>query len=71
MKKAHELQEQARKRVEEFLSSDREAKKDEIEKLHEESKAGLMSLLTDGQKAKWKEMRGEPFKGEFQFGPSK
>ena len=71
MQKAHELQEQARKQVQEYLSSDREAKKGEVEKLHEESRNGLKSLLTDEQKAKWKEMRGEPFKGEFEFGQSK
>jgi hypothetical protein len=28
-----------------------------------------MKLLTDDQKAKWKELTGEPFKGEFRSGP--
>jgi hypothetical protein len=29
----------------------------------------LMSVLSDEQKAKWKELTGEPFQGEIRFGP--
>ena len=29
----------------------------------------IKALLTDDQKAKWKTMTGEPFKGEIRFGP--
>jgi len=28
-----------------------------------------LGLLTADQKTKWKEMTGEPFKGEIRFGP--
>jgi Spy/CpxP family protein refolding chaperone len=31
----------------------------------------LMSVLTADQKVKWKEMAGEPFKGQLHFGPAK
>lgn len=40
-------------------------KMDEMRKAHDEK---LMGLLTDEQKAKWKELTGEPFKGEIRFG---
>jgi eukaryotic-like serine/threonine-protein kinase len=31
----------------------------------------VLKVLTDAQKSKWKEMQGEPFKGEIRFGPSR
>jgi len=67
-KQAHDLQQKARQEVDDLLNaSDREAKKEDVQKLRETSHKRLMELLTDDQKAKWKEMAGEPFKGEFHF----
>ena len=39
------------------------------EELRKSTHEKLMSILTDDQKTKWKEMTGEPFKGQLQFGP--
>ncbi len=63
--KIKEFHKTAHKEVEEVMHSadkaGREAKLEELKKAHRKE---LYSVLTDEQKAKWKEMAGEPFKGK-------
>jgi hypothetical protein len=72
-KKAHELQQEAHKEAQAILRSnkDREVKKEQLEEMRMANRKRLMGLLTDDQKAKWKAMAGEPFKGELNFSPPK
>lgn len=68
-KKAREIQESARKEVRQFLQSKSPAeRKQMIMQVRQANRKRLMSLLTDSQKAVWKELVGQPFKGEFHSG---
>jgi Spy/CpxP family protein refolding chaperone len=66
--KIRELHKAARKEVEEVMHSadkaGREGKMEELKKAHRKE---LYAILTEEQKAKWKEMAGEPFKGKIHF----
>jgi len=66
--KAARYQKEARAEMEELLHSttrqDRHAK---LRELRSTSRKRLMDLLTDDQETKWKEMAGEPFRGELRF----
>jgi hypothetical protein len=67
-KRAKALQLKAREEMEELIhSTSDEKKEEELQELRETSRKRLMSLLSDEQKSKWKEMRGEPMKGEIYF----
>ncbi|HVA46585.1 MAG TPA: hypothetical protein VNH11_09445 [Pirellulales bacterium] len=67
-KRAKELQQEARHEMEELIHSTSDEKKEqELQELRATSRKRLMSLLSDEQKSKWKEMRGEPLKGEIYF----
>jgi hypothetical protein len=46
-----------------------EVKEEKLKELRANSRRRLMSVLTDEQKAKWKEMCGERFTGQLHFGP--
>ena len=67
--KFEEMQKETRKALREILTSsdDRAAKTEKLAKLREENKKKIMAVLTDEQKAKVKEIVGEPFKGEIVF----
>lgn len=69
--KLRELHAEARKEAMETLrSAGGSAIKDEkFHELRTANRKRLMSVLTDEQKAKWKEMAGPPFRGELHFGP--
>lgn len=41
-----------------------------IREMRQSNRKRLMSVLTDEQKTKWKEMAGAPFRGQLHFGPS-
>lgn len=67
-RKAAQLQKEAREEMEELIHTTSDAKKDqELKELRETSRKRLDSLLSEKQKSKWKEMRGEPFKGKITF----
>ena len=69
-KKAQGVQKEARTEMEELIhtahekSVDREKK---LTELRETCRKRLTGILTDEQRAKWKELTGEPFKGKFDF----
>jgi Spy/CpxP family protein refolding chaperone len=46
-----------------------EATMKKVQALRKEAAEKAEKLLTDEQKKKWKELTGEPFKGEIRFGP--
>lgn len=48
---------------------DREAAMKKIQDLNKETGTKIVDLLTDAQKAKWKEMTGKPFTGKIEIGP--
>jgi Spy/CpxP family protein refolding chaperone len=66
--KIKEMHKAAHKEYEEAVhaadKAGREAKFEELRKAHRKE---LLAVLTDDQKAKWKEMAGEPFKGKIHF----
>jgi Spy/CpxP family protein refolding chaperone len=67
-KKFKDLQEKARKAFEELLDpKNREGRNEKLAKLREEERKQIDAILTDEQKAKAKEIVGEPFKGELLF----
>jgi Spy/CpxP family protein refolding chaperone len=62
------LQKETRKALEVILAStERAGKTEKLAKLREETNKKIMDALTDAQKAKVKEIVGEPFKGEIVF----
>ena len=66
--KAREYQKEARENVMEVIHAEnKEGRKEKLAELHKDSHDKLHSLLTDEQKAKWKELAGAPFKGEIVF----
>jgi hypothetical protein len=48
---------------------DRQEAMKKMQEIGKKTNTEAMALLKDDQKAKWKEMTGEPFKGEITFGP--
>jgi hypothetical protein len=66
--KVVELQKEARKEMEELLYSEKRRDRDaELRKHQEACKKRVLDLLTDEQEAKYKELSGEPFRGELRF----
>jgi hypothetical protein len=66
--KAREYQKEAGEKVREVIHAEnKEGRKEKLAELHKANHDKLLSLLTDQQKAKWKELAGEPFKGEIVF----
>jgi hypothetical protein len=66
--KAREYQKEAREKVLEVLQAEnKEGRKEKIAELHKANHDRLHGLLTDEQRAKWKELAGPPFKGEIVF----
>lgn len=66
--KARQLQGEARAEVAAVIHAEnRDTRRQKIEELHKANRERLMSLLTDEQKAKWKELAGPPFKGQVVF----
>lgn len=71
-KRAVDLQQRARDEMEELIhETDEEDQDAKLRELRETSRERLMSLLTNDQKKKWKEMQGEPFKGRITFAERK
>jgi hypothetical protein len=71
--KALKLHEAARKEAHEFLQNggSEEEKVAKMKEIHQANRKALHALLTEEQQKIWKEMAGEPFKGEFHFPASK
>lgn len=69
--KIRELHREAHKEAQEALRSadGPEVKEEKFREMRMANRKRLMSVLTDEQKAKWKEMAGPPFRGELHFGP--
>lgn len=67
--KFEDMQKEARKTLEEIITSsaDRAGKTRKLADLREETHKKIMAVLTDAQKAKVREIVGEPFKGEIVF----
>ena len=66
--KFEEMQKEARKALEEIITAtERAGKSEKLSKLREETSKKIMAVLTDEQKAKVREIVGEPFKGEIVF----
>jgi Spy/CpxP family protein refolding chaperone len=68
--KIRQLHREAHKEAQEALRSNNgtvEAEKSR--EMRQSNRKRLMSVLTDEQKAKWREMTGTPFRGELHFGP--
>jgi hypothetical protein len=71
-KRAADMQQLARDEMEELIHQTSDEQKDEkLRELRQTSRQRLMSLLTDQQQAKWKELAGEPFKGDLRFSENK
>ena len=67
--KLHKAQHDARGEMEALIYSAKPEEQREKYKTHcAACREKLMGVLTDEQKAKWKELAGEPFKGEMHFG---
>lgn len=71
--KVKELHREAHKEAMEILRSNegKTVKKEHLREMRMKDRRRLMSLLTDEQKRKWKEMIGEEFKGNLEFGGGK
>jgi Spy/CpxP family protein refolding chaperone len=68
--KIRELHDEARKEAQEALRSNNGSVEEEkFREMRQSNRKRLMSVLTDEQKAKWKEMAGTPFRGQLHFGP--
>jgi Spy/CpxP family protein refolding chaperone len=66
--KFREMQKEHRKQlVEIFQSKERESKNEKLMKLRGDTRNKIRAILTDEQKAKVRELVGEPFKGEILF----
>lgn len=66
--KAKTLQKEAGEDLEQMLkSNDSKDRKQEITKLWDKNESRINQLLTDSQKATWKQMTGTEFKGEFVY----
>ena len=66
--KFEEMQKEARKALEVILAAtDRAGRTEKLAKLRAETNKMILAALTDEQKAKVKEIVGEPFKGEIVF----
>jgi hypothetical protein len=64
-KKIKAIQEETRKKLAKLIhDTSPEERKEQFEKLREETRKKVRALLTDAQKAKVKELVGEPFKGD-------
>lgn len=71
-KRAADLQQKARDEMEALIHETDEQEQDaKLRELRGTSRERLMSLLTADQKKKWKEMQGEPFKGQITFAERK
>lgn len=71
-KRAADLQQKARDEMEALIhETDENEQEAELRELRGTSRERLMSLLTADQKKKWKEMQGEPFKGQITFAERK
>jgi len=67
-KKVVQLQKESRKDAEELVhATKKEEKRQKLRELQEDSRTKLMAVLTDEQKATWKEMTGQPFTGDLAF----
>ena len=70
--KVKEAHKEAHREMQEALSSKGgEIAPEKVRELRTSNRRRLMSILTDEQKGKWKEMAGEPFKGELRVRPAK
>ena len=70
--KVKEAHKEAHREMQEALSSKGgEIAPEKVRELRMSNRRRLMSILTDEQKGKWKEMAGEPFKGELRVRPAK
>ncbi len=68
--KIRELHREAHKEAQEALRSENQAVEEEkFREMRQANRRRLMSILTDDQKAKWRQMAGQPFRGELHFGP--
>lgn len=66
--KAKVLQQEARDEMHDLIHvQTKEGRDEKLAQLRQTSRKRLDSLLTDEQKARWKEMAGEPFRGSLQF----
>jgi hypothetical protein len=69
-KEIEKINEDSRAQMREIFQGgfDEEGRK-KMQELRKTTADKIMHLLNDEQKTKWKEMQGEPFKGEIRFGP--
>jgi Spy/CpxP family protein refolding chaperone len=66
--KFKDMQKEARKALEEIINAtERATKTEKLAKHREETRKKILEILTDEQKAKAKELVGEPFTGELVF----
>ena len=66
--KFEEMQKEARKALEEIITAtERAGKSEKLAMLREETNKKILAALTDEQKAKVREIVGEPFRGEIVF----
>ncbi len=66
--KARDYVAEARKEMQDLLhAQNRTDRNTKLKELRETNRKRLMDLLTDEQEARWKQMAGEPFRGEILF----
>jgi len=68
-RKIRETHEEAEKEAREALRAGGELREEKIRELRMTNRKRLMSVLTDEQKNKWKDMAGPKFEGQLHFGP--
>ncbi len=67
-KQVTQFQEEGRREAEDLIhATNKDQRKQKLAELRASTRKKLNELLTDAQEAKWKEMTGEPFKGEMTF----
>ncbi|HEY2250851.1 MAG TPA: hypothetical protein VGH74_07305 [Planctomycetaceae bacterium] len=68
IKKAHNLQREARRDAEELLhTTQKDQKRAKFRQLEETGRKHVMELLNDEQETTWKEMTGQPFTGDLAY----
>lgn len=68
-RKIKDAHKEAEKDAKEALRSGGEVRDEKFNELRTNSRKKLMSILTDAQKTKWKEMAGQKFDGKLAFSP--
>jgi len=65
-KKLRQMQEEARREMDQLISSDK-SEKEKLREIHASTQRKMRDLLNDDQEKTWEQMMGAPFKGELKL----